>query len=126
MVIENYGHVPLPLNALSADGLIKMSKPSNANKCGYEIAPSEISFENPVWEEKLKLLVKRVMAGMGCNGYWDSELVCARVYTKGDSHRNEPKPEVHKHCKNILKKFATLTLQLPSVREGMPALDSLF
>ncbi len=112
MVVENYGHVPLPLNALAADGLIKLSKRSNGKRCSHEIVASKISFENPIWNEKLKLLVGRVAAGMGCNGRVEPKLVCARIFTKGDCYKKKLKPE----DKN---EFATLNLQLPSVCEGM-------
>ena len=112
MFIQNYGHMPLPLNSLAAEGFIQKSNIQTFNGQYYYINPCRIAFENPDWDEKLQNLVDNVAIQMGCNGKVISKIKKLKLYKEG-SH-------LLKHKIDLSDKtvFATLVIQLPSVHEG--------
>jgi len=65
--VKNFGQLSLPLTKSNADNLIKLCRQApyghgyetlvdTSIRDTFEIAPSQISFKNPDWQKKLKLL----------------------------------------------------------------------
>ncbi len=123
ILIENYGQLQLPLTDPEAKRLIKLSRQApyghgyetlvdTSVRDTFEIAPSQISFKSPDWPTKLKVLVDRVAAGLGCTAEVKSSLYKLLIYKKGGHFKKHVDTEKEKDM------FATLVIQLPSIHEG--------
>ncbi len=123
LYVENYGDVPLPLNEVVAEGLIKLSKHApygykydtllnNEIRDTFQIEPSSIKIKNSDWNDGLNKLTERVAKGLGCHGKIDAKLYKMLIYKQGGHFKKHSDTEKDKNM------FATLILQLPSIHEG--------
>ena len=123
LYVENYGDVPLPLNEVIAEGLIKLSTQAPYGykydtlynkdvRDTFQIEPSAIKIKNPEWNEGLNKLTKRVAEGLGCHGKIEAKLYKMLIYKQGGHFKKHSDTEKEKNM------FATLILQLPSIHEG--------
>jgi hypothetical protein len=120
LYVENYGDVPLPLNQVFADGLIKFSRQASYDtllnkevRDTFQIEPSAIKIKNTKWNEGLNKLTERVAKDLGCVGRIKAKLYKMLIYQKGGHFKKHSDTEKEKNM------FATLILQLPSIHEGI-------
>lgn len=123
ILIKDFGILPLPLNELQAESLIKICAraPYGHNfqtlvdtkvRDTYQLEPSSIEILNPEWVPKLLTLVDRVAKDLGCNGKVEAKLYKMLLYKTGGHFKKHMDTEKDKNM------FGTLVLQLPSVHEG--------
>jgi hypothetical protein len=124
LFVENYGHVPLPLNEHVAESLIKLSTQAPYGfkydtlydkevRDTFQIDPASMKLTNPKWNPQLVKLTERVAAGLGCSGKIQANLYKMLIYKTGGHFKKHSDTEKEKNM------FATLIIQLPSVHEGL-------
>lgn len=123
IVIKDFGILPLPLNELQAESLIKIcarapyghnfeTKVDTKVRDTYQLEPSSVEISNPDWLPKLQALVDRIAKTLGCSGKVEAKLYKLLLYKTGGHFKKHMDTEKDKNM------FGTLVLQLPSVHEG--------